>query len=36
MTIPLVLPRLDLETLSQEEIHAILDDFDEAIVRHLA
>ncbi len=34
LTIPLALPRLDLETLSPEELHAILDDFDEAIVRH--
>lgn len=33
MTIPLALPRVDLETLSTEEVHAILDDFDEAIVR---
>ncbi len=33
MTIPLALPRVDLETLSTDEVHAILDDFDEAIVR---
>jgi hypothetical protein len=35
MTIPLTLPRVDLEKLSQEELHAILDDFDEAIARHI-
>ncbi|HLV97781.1 MAG TPA: DUF402 domain-containing protein [Ktedonobacterales bacterium] len=35
VTIPLVLPRVDLEKLSQEEIHTILDDFDEAIARHI-
>jgi protein associated with RNAse G/E len=34
MTIPLALPRLDLQTLTPEEIHTILDDFDEVIVRH--
>jgi protein associated with RNAse G/E len=36
MTIPLALPRVDLETLSPEELHTILGDFDEAIVRHPA
>ncbi len=35
LTIPLALPRVDLEKLSPEEIHAILDDFDEAIARHI-
>ncbi len=34
MIIPLALPRLDLETLSPQELSAILDDFDEAIARH--
>jgi protein associated with RNAse G/E len=36
LTVPLTLPRLDLQDLSPEEVSAILDDFDEAIVRHRA
>ena len=35
LTIPLALPRLDLHLLSPAEVHAILADFDEAIVRHV-
>ncbi len=34
LTIPISLPRLDLQNLSPEEAAAILGDFDEAIVRH--
>ena len=34
LTIPVSLPRLDLQDLSPEEVTAMLADFDEAIVRH--
>jgi len=36
LTVPLTLPRLDLQDLSPEEVSALLDEFDETIVRKRA